>query len=464
MSGIRLEGSDGTQIGGDSTALALKVNLPTTATQAGYAKLASKEGFGIKSTVFGYPCVSIENLEFLDGVDGAALNTNLWTTSASTMTVTQASSLINVNATASTTASTYAILQTIQTFYVTSCLPLHFHFTMQASLWNLPVNTVAEIGWMTCATNAAPTDGVFIRVIAGAWSLIANNTGSEQTVALGTLPTINSQADFVLDVHGDSARLYMEATPGAGSVFLAEVDMNVAWGAITNSNRQPFVARVYNTSTIPAASPTLKLGQVSIQQRNAAFYKPYADKLAGIGRGGYQSPVTTFAQTANHANSTSPTSATLSNTTAGYTTLGGRFQFAAPLGAATDFALFGFQVPVGYQLYVKGVYIDSVNTGAAVATTATMLDWSVGVNASAVSLATADGAGTWAPRRIPVGVQSWIVAAGIGAPAEAIKRSFQIPAVVEGGRFFHVIVQVPIGTATASQVIRGDVFVNCYFE
>jgi hypothetical protein len=36
--------------------------------------------------------------------------------------------------------------------------------------------------------------------------------------------------------------------------------------------------------------------------------------------------------------------------------------------------------------------------------------------------------------------------------------------VVDGGRFFHIIVQVPVGTATVSQVIRGDVMVNGYFE
>lgn len=55
----------------------------------------------------------------------------------------------------------------------------------------------------------------------------------------------------------------------------------------------------------------------------------------------------TGAQLENHTNSTAPTSATLSNTAAGYTTLGGRFQFAAVAGAATDYALFGFQVPAG---------------------------------------------------------------------------------------------------------------------
>jgi len=465
MAGIRLEGSEGTQIGADTVALALKVNHPLTAGQAGYTKVAGKDGSPLKVLATGYAAASLEALEFFDTIDGAAVNTNLWAQSVSTMTITQASSMLSLNPTASVTANAYAILSSIQNFFVTSCLPLHIHATFQASLWNLPANTVLEFGWGTCATNAAPTDGMFVRARAGTVYAVLNNGGSETEIALTptfALPTVNASSEWVLDLYASELRVYVDGvlwTTGATACVAPSSLM-----AATNSNRQPLFLRVYNTASVPASSSTLRLGQVSIQQRNANFDKPFADKLVGIGRGGYQSPVTTFAQTANHANSTSPTSATLSNTAAGYTTLGGRFQFAAPAGAATDFALFGFQVPAGYQLYVKGVYIDAVNTGAAVATTATMLDWSVGVNASAVSLATADGAGTWAPRRIPVGVQSWIVAAGIGAPVEAIKRSFQIPVVVEGGRFFHVIVQVPIGTATASQVIRGDVFVNCYFE
>ena len=51
--------------------------------------------------------------------------------------------------------------------------------------------------------------------------------------------------------------------------------------------------------------------------------------------------------TANYANSAAPANASLANITAGYTTLGGQFQFAAVGGAETDFALFAFLNPAG---------------------------------------------------------------------------------------------------------------------
>ena len=57
------------------------------------------------------------------------------------------------------------------------------------------------------------------------------------------------------------------------------------------------------------------------------------------------------------------------------------------------------------------------------------------------------------------------VAAGIGRCAPDIVANFNdAPLTVESGRFVHVTLQVPIGTATASQVIRGDVQIYGYFE
>ncbi len=170
------------------------------------------------------------------------------------------------------------------------------------------------------------------------------------------------------------------------------------------------------------------------------------------------------AQTANHANSTSPTSATLSNTAAGYTTLGGRFQFAAVGGAATDYALFGYQVPTTHRLIIDEVFISTVNTGAAVATTAHILDWSLGVDSTAVSLATADSDPAYGPRRIALGIQAFLSGAAIGAMATDIVRRFKTPLIVRPGRFAHVILQMPVATATGSQVIRGDVGIGGWFE
>jgi hypothetical protein len=104
--------------------------------------------------------------------------------------------------------------------------------------------------------------------------------------------------------------------------------------------------------------------------------------------------------------------------------------------------------------------------GAAVATTAHLLQWSLGVGSTAVSLATVDAGtnGGRAPRRIPLGVQSLPVATPIGGAATAIDVKFDAPLHVAAGTFFHVIVKLPVGTATASQIIRGLVMVNGYFE
>ena len=178
----------------------------------------------------------------------------------------------------------------------------------------------------------------------------------------------------------------------------------------------------------------------------------------------YKAPGTFGAQNTNHANSTSPASATLSNTAAGYTTLGGRWQFAAPAGAVTDYALFAYQIPATHRFMVKGISISTTNTGAAVATTATILDWSLGINSTAVSLATTDSVPVYGPRRIPLGMQSFIVGAGIGSQGADLVRWFEIPPIGQPGSYIHVILQVPVGTATGSQVIRGDVLIDGSFD
>jgi hypothetical protein len=163
------------------------------------------------------------------------------------------------------------------------------------------------------------------------------------------------------------------------------------------------------------------------------------------------------AQLANHANSTVPASATLSNTAAGYATLGGKFKFAAVAGAETDYALFAYQVPAGKRLFVKEVAISVVNTGAAVATTAHILEWALGLNSTAVSLATSDADPVFGPRRVPIGQQALLASAAIGAMPPDLVRKFDTPLVVESLRYLHTILSMPVATATGSQIIRGVV-------
>lgn len=106
-------------------------------------------------------------------------------------------------------------------------------------------------------------------------------------------------------------------------------------------------------------------------------------------------------------------------------------------------------------------------TGCGSASTPTVLQWALGIGASAVSLATADSltAAGRAPRRLTLGVQTIPVGTAIGGAADkAIARTFGTPLMVPAGTFLHVILKMPVGTATASQVIRGTVGIDGFFE
>ncbi len=455
--------------GGSSTAgkantsanFELEVHTNDDPTKVGYTRIAGRDGEAMGITRTGYVRSSVETLEFFDTIDGTAVNTNLWNQSTATMTITQSAGFINLNPTNSVAASVHAILSTIQQFFNTSTLPLYVRMSIQASLLSAqPVNTVTEFGWMTCATTAAPTDGVFVRFLAGQAYLVLNNGGSEFVTQFTIPPTVNNTYDFFFNIYGTACKLYID------NVLVLDVSSPGTQAAITNSNRQPIGLRVYNTASAPSASSTLRLGQISVANINANFSKPLARTLIGMGRSCVQNPVTTFTQLANYANSAAPTSATLSNTAAGYTTLGGQFQFAAVAGAETDYALFGYQVPTGYQLIVSGVRIATYNMVVAIATTPTVFQWSLGVNSSAVSLATADGAGTWKPRIRTIGSQSMPVASPVGFCATDViwTAPSESPVCIEGGRFFHVILKMPVGTATATEIFRGTVGIDGWFE
>jgi hypothetical protein len=182
------------------------------------------------------------------------------------------------------------------------------------------------------------------------------------------------------------------------------------------------------------------------------------EAMARAGRGASRNP-SSLAQIANWTNSTAPESATLANTTAGYATLGGLWQAASIGSAATDYCLFAYLVPAGMTLYITGVNVSTtLITGAANATTATLMQWGLGLGASAISLATAGIA------RVPLGVQSCIAAAAIGVQiGPAIEVAFPTPHVVVAGDYARVILTIPLMTATSSEVLRGTVGVNGYF-
>jgi hypothetical protein len=121
----------------------------------------------------------------------------------------------------------------------------------------------------------------------------------------------------------------------------------------------------------------------------------------------------------------------------------------------------------GKTLVITGFKLDVVNTVTAVATQTTVFQWSLGVGGTAVSLATADSltAGTRATRRLGMGIMSMVVGTPVGGMATpSINNQFASPLMVEAGTYCHVILKIPVGTATATEIFRGLITINGYFE
>ena len=465
-----IEGGSSTDLMDVTPEKAAKVALTKVADDAGFARILDSDAHGISTTENGAILTSQDTVQFFEQVDGSNLNVNKWIASVSGMTITQTGGFITLNAGAATTANAYAILTSIQNIPLYGHLPVRITFNLKANV--IPQsNLTIEFGIGTVATNASPTDGAFFRFTpASQFQAVTNYGGSESGTALTiadatytepdgdsitTPPIANDCEIYDLIIVEDLVQFFL------GDVLVKEVEVPVGNAYPTSSGRLPIFFRVFNSGSSPSTAPQISIGQIVVAQQATNQQIPWYDLLASVGLGAYQSPVNPFTQTTNHANSTSPTSASLSNTAAGYATLGGRYQFAAVASAATDFALFAYQVPAGYQLRVSGVTITCANTGAiGSAITPTILDWGIAVNSSAVSLATADGTNTWAPRRIPLGMQTFGLSATIGSSANDIVRTFSPSLTVDSLRYFHVILQIPVGAATASEIFRGDVLIT----
>jgi hypothetical protein len=400
-----------------------------------------------------------DNIWVADYPLGTAVNTRKWATILTTQTLTVGGARYELNSSGITTVSTGSMLRSWKyiPFYKANATYVEF-----AVNWTLaPVaNWFAEWGVAAPSTATATiTDGVFFRVTAGQFRGVAVNNGVESYVDLGDLPPTAQVHDFVIENTMGAVHFWHDGD------LLGTVTVPATQFGPTSQSALPLFIRTYNAAIAPASAIKLQCSAIGASNGGADFNRLWPTVQTAMGNTSNQAPTgSTVAQTANYANSTAPVSATLSNTAAGYTTLGGQFQFAAIAGAETDYALFAYQVPTGNTLIVRGVWIDTMNTGAAVATTATWLQWSIGAGSSAVSLATTDAATTKSPARLALGNQVFAIADAIGKQATRIDVNLDAPLVINSGEFLHIVVKMPLGTATASQIIRGMVGINGYFE
>jgi len=465
-------------IGGEN---ALVVSNEATLAEAGYTALASINDEGtvvsggirrrVRASAEGRIKSGLDTVLWQDLFQYTTINASAYQVTTTTMTITQANGLLNLNAGAATATGNVVVLRTYRTFPIITSSPLYCQFNA-IGINQTGVNAQCDIGLGYATTTVAPTDGVFFRwTIDGTLVGVLNNNGVETTTDPITQVSDNVRAEYRIVLNDENVEFWIDG------VFRARLNAVATYTGhgVVQSTALPFVARLFNNGT---ASPAKRIGiaEVGITMGDINSNRLWATQMAGMELGSHQTPPGAgAAQNATWANSAAPTAIVLANNGAGANTLtvpGGLFSFAAPAGAETDYVIFTYVVPAGSvtqpgkNLMLRGIWINTINAGAAVATTATVLFWALGIGGTAADLATADSltAGTRSYRRLPLGIQSFPVAAAIGAVAEKVDVNLDAPIMVAPGTRINLIVRVPIGTATASQVIRGLIGINGYFE
>ena len=461
----------------------LRVGLTRTLNQSGFAALVSEVDPGtFTGARYVLPSevdddyrlrVASDSLMFFEPWAGTTLNSGQWSSTVTTMTTAVSGSYLRLNNGLSAASAAVARVSSYRTFanYTSFLLYCDFSLQVQAANWGVP-GTTWEVGLYLATGTAAPTDGVFLRMNAlGELRLGCSFGGSESLSSPINYSGLSTFTDYdvLISVETRELELWID------DVLYATIDRPTGAPDFTQSLALPFEARIYNATTpapLPASATALLIGPVTVSSGGMRNALEFPDRVAMSGQGGYQtqSGFGTYAQTANWVNNTVPTSAVLLNAAAEYATLGGLFLFTLAAGAETDWLVFAYQIPtdavgsMNRNLLIRGVRIDTVTTAAAIATTPTVLQWGMAVGATAVTLATAaDTATGKAPRRVPIGTQSFVVGAPIGTQGVSLSETFNSPLLGEPGSFVQVFVRAPLNTVSG-QIFRGTCFIDAQFE
>jgi hypothetical protein len=487
MAGFRIEGNTSGNVAEVTSDGYLFVNTQLDETKAGYVAVTSVvddgkfTGARIMNDLYVTDdfrtSAGIDTLILGEYFPGAALNTAIWSATVTTMTVTVASGFLTLNAGASVAASVSARVSSYRSVPVFNTCSTYVDMTVQFS--STPVaNNICEWGLGIAATAlSAPTDGAFFRLnAAGEFRAIVSFGGVELQSGALNFTTIaggaNATSRYNISITSDTVRFWVNYQ------LVATINRASGGAAMIASQNLPILIRNYNNASGTATAQIMKIGVVSAYFSEFNTSKPWAEQRAGAGDMGYQGPTGgTMGTTALYTNSLAAgAGAAGSNTAALGTGLGGQFSLIPSAAAGADSIISSYQVPVGTaaipgkSLYIKGVKICGVVTTVLANATITALAWSLAFGHTTISLASAEtpssagSAPIKAPRRIPIGIQTWAATAAVGVQADKdIQITFATPIVVQPGEFIQTVAK-QLAATSATGVITFLVMFDAYWE
>jgi hypothetical protein len=412
-------------------------------------------------------------LLLFDSVEGAAVDSNKWVSTATTMTAAQgAATGIQLNSGSSVATTVGIMLLSHRWFPVIHRQGLAFQAKVRATAHFS--NNLMEFGFGTpaSATSTTAGNGAFWRKDGtGQWFPVVSVGGAEivgTPIAAATFVAAVPATDyFNLDVQIYDERCTFVITTQSG-VLVNYQDIEFAGTGVAHFSASHVQAmlRTYNTGGTGTAVQAFIMA-VCVYAIDAQSGREWRAAMSGMNYNALTSP-TAYTQLANWTNVVAPTLRTPSNTAAGETTWGGvclwnnaGTSFAA--SETLDLILFGASVPSPLTFFLTGLRISSMNQGAANGAAPYTIQYGASFNASAVSLATG---GTYPPMRVALGYQTLAASAVIGAVFDRdTEWRPQTPIAIQPGRFWTLMARVIGGSlGTASQAIRTACVVDGYFE
>lgn len=457
----------------------LKVGLSNTDAQAGKVRLMSENNSETGGTVYlkspetstDYRMrVGMDTILFEDNFNSIIQNTSIWRHVFSTMTMTQSAGFLNVNANASTASGNSCSLQTHQYFPLIGTAPLYAE-TVASPVNAFLGNQVFECGFFVPNAGSAPADGVYFRITsAGVFGVINFNNVETITSAIPVTLTSAQNFRFTIVCSEREVEFWID-------------DENWTELAIPAGNAQPMLSGSmpysinFRNTGVVSGSPVaqMKVGNVTVSLADLNTSMPFAHQQALYGMAYQTTNGTAPAQLVQFANTTEPTGAAATNTTAALGTgLGGLFKANAMASSATDLIISSYLNPAptvnitGRNLMITGVWADVSNQVVAVATTAFSFQCAIAFGHTALTLATTEGASfstatTKAPRRVPIGSLYLPVAAAVGQISNRIFCTFASPIVVYPGQYIAFIAKPVLGTATATETLLFNIGFDSYW-
>lgn len=344
-------------------------------TQRAQPVMGQSSGSGriIRADRMGHVLPGAPTLLFEDAIEGTTINSTLWTSSASTMSIAQTGGLLTLNANATTTTGTYAIITSIKQFPIgRNEAPLVAEFQINASQ---TTNAVMELGFgAPVGVTALVGNGVvFCRISAtsvGKLIVVYNGTESPSTTA-----TLVASTYYLIKLWREDGqgRLVIESsagTPLLDTQIALPIGSPMMGAGVSHS---PVFARVY-TSGAAGAAPKINIAHVAVKQYDLNQNEPWPDQLVGMGLDSGYSPVA-LASTSNLYAAT-PTPITPTSTAAGALAfLDGEYAFNVTASAETPLGLFTFPTPTPWSTKISYAQIGVPIVMTAIGATALQVEY-----------------------------------------------------------------------------------------